>query len=117
MTDLQLVCQHRPQGAKLVVGLDANVMLPHAFLQATPSECFGPAIFGHARNSDRFSLFHAFCGTWNLHAHNTFHVPLFNDLVTFRKTNRQHVHESQRDYILSDFLPCQVKSWASRDAG
>eukprot|EP00972_Heterocapsa_arctica_P013648 2014386-Heterocapsa_arctica.AAC.1 len=104
MTDLQLVCQQRPQGPKLVVGLDANVMLPHA-------------IYEEARNSDRFNIFHAFCDTWNLHAHNTFHVPLFNDLVTFRKANRLRVHESQRDYILSDFVPSQIKSWASRDTG
>eukprot|EP00972_Heterocapsa_arctica_P008084 1182251-Heterocapsa_arctica.AAC.1 len=92
-------------------------MLPRAFLQYRPSACFGPAIFGNSRNGDRFNSFHAFCETWNLRAHNTFHVLLFEDLVTFRKVNRLHVHESQRDFILSDFAPAQVKSWASRAAG
>eukprot|EP00972_Heterocapsa_arctica_P091092 13441123-Heterocapsa_arctica.AAC.1 len=92
-------------------------MLPRAFLQDRPSACFVPVIFGDARNGDRFNIFHAFCGAWNLHAHNTFHVPLLDDLVTFRTVNKLHVHESQRDYILSDFMPAQVQSWASRDAG
>eukprot|EP00972_Heterocapsa_arctica_P004727 701176-Heterocapsa_arctica.AAC.1 len=92
-------------------------MLPRMFLQDSPSACFGPAIFGDSRNGDRFKICHAFCKNWTLHAHNTFHVPLFVDLVTYREVNRLRMHESQRDSILSDFAPAQVKSWAARDAG
>eukprot|EP00972_Heterocapsa_arctica_P019927 2939633-Heterocapsa_arctica.AAC.1 len=91
-------------------------MLPLAFRQENPSACFGQAIVGHTRNSDRFSVFHAFCDTRNLHAHNSYKVPMFDDLVTFRKVNKQHVHESQRYYILSGFAPIHVKFWVSRDA-